>query len=235
MKTDKSRNVALAGLFLLIIGAILFVEKLGIVFPCWLFSWEMIVILVGLYIGIKKRCRGAGWLLMVGFGTFFLLDDMYPTLMIFNYLWPISIIFAGLLLILKSFRKDSEGTKKWKKCHSEETSSEDVLKSVTIFGGAKKVILSKNFQGGEIVSVMGGVELSLMQADIDGKVYIDISQVFSGVKVLVPSNWVVQSEIVSVMGAFHDSRKVDPSSLDQNKILVFKGTLLLGGIDVKSY
>lgn len=237
MKTDKRKNIALAGFFLLMIGVVLFVEKLGVVFPEWLFSWEVIVITIGLYIGIKRGFRGIAWLVLIGIGTGFLVDECCPHFRICEYFIPIIVIAAGLLMILKSLRSSSNtNTKKeYNGCNFEESVSEDVLNSVTVFSGVKKVILSKNFKGGEIVSFMGGSEINMMQADIQGKVVINISQVFSGIKFVIPPHWQVQSEIVSVMGGYQDKRPKGQSLVDEDKVLIIKGTNLLGGIDIKSF
>lgn len=237
MKTDKRKNIALAGFFLLMIGVVLFVEKLGVVFPEWLFSWEVIVITIGLYIGIKRGFRGVLWIFLIGIGTGFLIDECIPSLQICQYIIPIIVILAGLLLIFKSMRaNDNVTTKKgFDGCNFEESISEDVLNSVTVFSGVKKVILSKNFKGGEIVSFMGGSEINMMQADVQGKVVINISQVFSGIKFVIPPHWQVQSEIVSVMGGFQDKRPKGQNVVDEDKVLIIKGTNLLGGIEIKSF
>lgn len=236
MKTDKRQNLALAGLFLLVIGMVLFAEKIGVSFPEWLFSWEMIVIAVGCYIGIKKGCRGVSWLVLIATGGVFLLDEMRPDLNVFTFVWPVFIIAAGIYLIIKALwkPKTTDGN-----CYhaslKEESTSEDVLNSITIFSGVKKIVLSKNFQGGDMVSCMGGIEINLSQADIQGPIQINVTQVFSGIKIIVPPHWVVKSELVSVMGGFQDRRPQGNSSLDPNKVLIIKGLNLLGGIDIKSY
>lgn len=75
-----------------------------------------------------------------------------------------------------------------------------------------------------------------MQADINGKVMIDVTQIFGGTKLLVPAHWEVQTEMVAIFGGIEDKR---PQSHDKNydgvKILVIVGTSVFGGIDIKSY
>ncbi len=43
---------------------------------------------------------------------------------------------------------------------------QNMLNINTAFGSVKKIILSKNFKGGEINNFMGGTEINLMKADI---------------------------------------------------------------------
>lgn len=111
---------------------------------------------------------------------------------------------------------------------------DDFLDAVSIFGGVKKTILSKNFRGGEIVNVFGGAELDFTQADIQGRVVIDITQIFGGTKIIVPSNWQVVSDLAAVFASVDDKR-INRGALDNDKILVLKGVSIFAGVDVRSY
>src|SRR6185503_8247562 len=81
---------------------------------------------------------------------------------------------------------------------------DDYLDAVSVFGGVKKTILSKNFKGGEIVNIFGGAELDFTQADINGRVIIDITQIFGGTKIIVPSHWQVVPDLAAVFAAIDD-------------------------------
>jgi len=111
---------------------------------------------------------------------------------------------------------------------------DDYLDAVSIFGGVKKTIPSKNFKGGEIVNVFGGAELDFTQADIQGRVVIDITQIFGGTKIIVPSNWQVVSDLAAVFASVDDKR-INRGVLDNDKILVLKGVSIFAGVDVRSY
>lgn len=114
-------------------------------------------------------------------------------------------------------------------------SGDEHLDAVSIFGSVKKTIYSKNFQGGEVVNVFGGAEIDLTQADIIGRVYIEVTQVFGGVKMIVPSHWTVVSDVAAVFAGFDDKRVRTAIPQDANKILVIKGTSIFAGVDVRSY
>jgi len=113
-------------------------------------------------------------------------------------------------------------------------SGDDILDTVSIFGGVNKTILSKKFRGGDIVNIFGGTELDFTQADINGRVIIDITQIFGGTKIIIPSNWQVVSDIAAVFASVDDKRMKN-SKLDDNKVLVLKGVSLFAGIDIRSY
>ena len=100
----------------------------------------------------------------------------------------------------------------------------------------KKNIISKNFRGGESVTVFGGTEINLTQADISGAVGLEITQIFGGTKLIVPANWTVQSkELVAILGGIDDKRPPVPNAGAPEKVLILKGTCLLGGIEIRSY
>lgn len=114
-------------------------------------------------------------------------------------------------------------------------SSDDFLDAVSIFGGVNKIIFSKNFQGGEIVNVFGGAELDFTQADINGRVYVDVTQIFGGTKIIVPAHWMVVSDLSAIFAGVDDKRIRTNAPLDANKVLVLKGISVFAGIDIRSY
>jgi hypothetical protein len=97
-------------------------------------------------------------------------------------------------------------------------------------------VLSKDFKGGESVCVFGGTEINLAQADISGRVAIEIVQVFGGTKIIVPGHWKIETEeLVCILGGLNDKRQLINTMTDQTKVLVLKGTCIFGGIDIKSF
>jgi len=111
---------------------------------------------------------------------------------------------------------------------------DDYLDAVSIFGGAKKRILSKDFKGGEIVNIFGGADIDFTQADITGRVIIDVTQVFGGIKLIVPPHWHVTSDMVALFAGFDDKRMMK-SDYGSDKVLVLKGTSIFAGVDIRSY
>jgi predicted membrane protein len=229
---------ALGGLIIIVVGTLLLARQVGADLPYWIFSWPMFLIALGIYIGARHSFRQWVWLIPVMIGTAFLLEDMLPELRIREYFWPLMIIIFGIVMVFRSRKRGSGDLfKRWERQASAATAStEDFFETVTIFGENKKQILSKDFKGGESVCVFGGVEVNLTQADINGRVPIEIVQVFGGTKLIVPSHWRIQTEeVVSIFGGLNDKRQTMNVVTDQTKVLVLKGTTLFGGIDIKSY
>jgi predicted membrane protein len=105
----------------------------------------------------------------------------------------------------------------------------------TAFGSVKKIILSKNFKGGEINNFMGGTEINLMKADIQNPIALEINNVFGGAKLIVPSNWDVKNEVTAVFGGIEDKRTLNSGITDPEKVMVLKGTCVFGGIEITNY
>ncbi|HEY9044717.1 MAG TPA: hypothetical protein VIN08_02430, partial [Ohtaekwangia sp.] len=70
---DRTGRV-LAGSVILGVGGVLLASKMGFEFPEWIFTWQMLVITAGIYIGAKHRFRSFGWLIPVAVGVIFLVD-----------------------------------------------------------------------------------------------------------------------------------------------------------------
>ncbi|MBL7933869.1 MAG: hypothetical protein JNL60_18340 [Bacteroidia bacterium] len=117
-----------------------------------------------------------------------------------------------------------------------EPSKEDVIESIVFMAGVKKNILSKNFKGGDVTSIFGGTELNLSQADFEGSINLEVTQVFGGTKLIVPANWEIKSELVTVFGSVEDKRALQPTiETEPRKVLVLTGTTVLGGIEIRNY
>ncbi|PWK80320.1 cell wall-active antibiotic response 4TMS protein YvqF [Mucilaginibacter oryzae] len=114
-------------------------------------------------------------------------------------------------------------------------SGDDYIDTVSIFGGVNKAILSKKFRGGDIVNIFGGAELDFTQADINGRVVIDITQIFGGTKIIVPSNWQVVSDLAAVFASVDDKRIRSTASVGSEKVLVLTGVSIFAGVDIRSY
>ena len=111
----------------------------------------------------------------------------------------------------------------------------EFIDSTCVFSGAKRVVLSKNFKGGDITCFMGGAEVDLSQADIQGKAIIDATAVFGGIKLIVPSNWDVKIENHAAFGNVEDKRSMQTLNADSSKQLIIDGTAVFGGIEIKNF
>jgi predicted membrane protein len=243
----SGRERVTGGMLLLLAGGVLLAREMGVAFPDWLFTWPMILILVGLFMGIKLRFRNPGWIFPLLIGVIFLADEM-TGINLKPYILPVAIIAAGLLFIFRPRGR------RWQDCRGGQWNQEaesvteadagvpaaiadrsDFIDATAVFGGVKKIVLSKNFKGGDITNFMGGSEINLTQADFKGRIHIDATNVFGGTKLIVPPHWDVQSEVVAVFGGVDDKRRLNGVTLDPDKVVILDGTCLFGGIEINSY
>jgi hypothetical protein len=113
---------------------------------------------------------------------------------------------------------------------------EEALEIVAVFGAVKKNIYSKNFKGGEIVSVFGGAEVNLSQANFQTpQIEIESVQIFGGAKLIIPADWTIHNEAVAIFGGIEDKRPQPVAIPIPEKILILKGFVMFGGIEIKSY
>lgn len=245
------------GLLFVIAGTLLFWRQFGVDLPDWLFRWEMIVIAVGLGVGFKSRFRDLGWLAITGVGLFFLSDDIWPEWHASQYFLPVALVVIGLFILRNRFSRPGAGKESPVADELAQTNQPftvpapaspdvsadpvvitdpgevEILDVAAVFSGLNKKIFSKNFGGGEIVSVFGGSDIDLMNADISqGPIELEVVCIFGGATLYIPSNWHIKSELVSIFGGVDDKRKnVVP---DNNKIIIIKGVFIFGGMEIKT-
>ena len=97
--------------------------------------------------------------------------------------------------------------------------------------------LSDNFKGGRLTSIFGGSEINLTNCKLaEGKNVIDVFMVFGGNVLIVPPDWSIKIEVVSIFGGFSDKRhNFTDESKKENKELYIKGMAIFGGGEIKNY
>lgn len=234
------------GIFIIIIGIAALIKISNPQLPHWIFSWKTFLVALGLFIGFKHNFRGAVWFILILIGSVFIATEIYPELSLRRYLWPIILIGVGAMIIFRprsprfmgNFNSDNDPNSPTGKggCFTTQPDyKEDFVDSTSIFGGAKKNIISKNFKGGDLVNIFGGTELDLTRADFNGTAVIELTTIFGGTKLVVPSDWSVRSEAVTIFGGLEDKRDTQRLSDSPEKLLLLKGTIIFGGVEIKSF
>jgi hypothetical protein len=247
------RGRILGGLLLLTIGGLFLAREAGAGIPTWFFTWKMLLIGLGIMMAFKHKFMHPAWLILIAIGGGFLLGDLYPELEIKRYILPVVLIAVGLFVIFRPRDPQNFRYRYWKKwqrhgrrgCHPYEPGAsgtngpqgekEDYIDSTAFMAGVKKNIVTKDFRGGEVTSVFGGTELNFMQADIEGSATLELTTVLAGTKLIVPSNWEIKPELVTVLGGVEDKRPVQSGLSSGSKILRLTGTTFLGGIEISTY
>lgn len=233
LKAANRRKIAF-GFLAIIFGVLWLLRNVDILTQPWadhLFSWEVLLIAIGLVGMVGNKGQSIGWSILVLIGGFFLLDDIYNFSVRFHEVfWPLIIIFIGITMILKrSFRRPDFRNFK-------DISSTDILDNVAIFGGSDVKVDSQSFKGGEATAIFGGSKIDLTEAKLArGIQVIELTNIFGGNTLIIPANWSVKVEVTGILGGFKDMR---PKRFDGVKetesTLIIKGVAIFGGGEIKS-
>ncbi|MGN6646855.1 MAG: LiaF transmembrane domain-containing protein [Cytophaga sp.] len=222
-----------AGTLLLLTGVFYLLynfNALPFVVPSYVFSWQMAVILTGVYFLYKSFMKG---LLIIAIGTYFILPltGMMPPIDI-EKMWPALLILLGVIVLFGSgFKKKNK-----KNTTSMKTSlNEDLFEITTIMGGDSRQLSSYDFKGGKITAIMGGVELDMTNCYLSKEgCIIDLSVVMGGISLKISREWNIKSEITPIMSGIEDEDQYsDNVHIDPAATIILRGSVVMGGIEIK--
>jgi len=244
--TNRSGRM-LSGLVIVIIGLAFLLDNMGFDIPHWVFSWHTFLIVIGIFVGVRRNFKGAGWLIMVLIGSYYTIDDI--TGLDFDaskYALGIGLVILGGYLVIKPkgdflnrrnrFNNTfNTGNDNLNTGQTKNSTSQDFVEATAVFGASNQVVYSKNFKGGDITVVFGGADINLTQADFTESPVFDITAVFGGVKLIVPPNWIIKTNGTPIFGSIEDKRGHLMQTGEIQKTLIIDGTVLFGGIEIKSF
>lgn len=240
-------NHLLGGIIIILVGLALLIRQMPQMagfFPAWLFTWPMILIVIGILAIVKGR--NFGGVVPILIGVFFLLqqenmlnDQIRP------FVVPVMIILVGILLLFKRSRRCNRwmhhGRRRYRmsgrgrrEAKFTDSSGEDYIDINSVFGSAEKSMFGKNFKGGNITCAFGGGKINLTQADIEDKAILNIAVNFGGAEILVPANWQIQNELNALFGGIEDKRRATPPGTEPAKTLVLRGNIFCGGVEIRN-
>jgi predicted membrane protein len=189
-------------------------------------SWQMLLIAIGLVNVFNGHGRVFGAILIL-VGGFFLLSDIYEWPVTFTKIfWPSLLILGGVFLLAGSH-------KIFRKRHLLIEKGEDYIEEVCVFSGSDRMVHSKSFKGGKIVSVFGGSKLDFSRTIMEPGTYeMEVVSVFGGSSLIVPADWNIKVEIFSIFGGYEDKRRI--GQIDYSKTLILRGVAVFGGGEVKT-
>jgi predicted membrane protein len=235
MSQSSNQSRVIIGLIIIAVGAMLLLRNLNFFAPFhfmnFIFSWKMILVIIGLILFFNSSNKSSGVILMA-VGGFLLIPDILgiPYFNMWRVGLPLLLMVVGILILLrKNFdtrRLDTETRQH----------DMDYIDEVTIFGGVKKSINTKTFKGGKATAVFGGSELNLLNSGLaEGQNVIDMLAIFGGVTMHVPEDWSVKIDVVSIFGGFSDDRSHSRLIVrDTSRELVIKGMVIFGGGEIKT-
>ncbi|MBN2348074.1 MAG: hypothetical protein JXJ22_04515 [Bacteroidales bacterium] len=233
MENKKTEGRLLFGVLVVLVGAALLASNLGFFsyeIRHYIFRWEMILIGIGVITLVNSENRTTGLILIAVGGVFYIRDFYHFNINFWQMFWPGMLIFIGILLIFRRKIDRDHGTMV--------VDNEDYIDDMAVFGGGDRIITSQNFKGGRITAVFGGSNFNMVKAKLaPGKSTIDVLAVFGGTKLVVPEDWNIKINVVSIFGGFSDKHRISPvnNELNKDKQLILKGFVLFGGGEIKSF
>ena len=212
------------GLLLLSMGVLFFLDEANIVEsePFWRY-WPVAIIIFGVVKMVTPGGRAFG-LFATLVGTGFLLDTLDVWEFDWSLIFPALLVFAGSQLLWRGLRPRLP--------REAGTDSSAVVHAFAMLGGTVHRITSPQFKGGDATAILGGVDIDLTDADVQGEAVIDAFAMWGGIDIKVPESWSVEIQGTPILGAVEDSRKRPNAS--PTKRLVIRGTAIMGGIEVKN-
>ena len=206
---------------LIIVGVLLLLDQMNIIsFDFWALVFGVFGLLKILQ---SSDMNGRLWgILLLGIGVAFELDHLGYYRVHLERTWPVFVIAAGLILIWRAYYQGAE-TGGGLSPH---------LNVFAVWGGGEYRIRAKNFRGGDLVAFMGGFDVDLREADIEGdEAVITVNALMGGGVIRIPETWAVAMRVTAFMGGHSLKTK---EGVQPTKTLVVKGIAIMGGVEVKN-
>ena len=217
------------GLMVTVVGVLFMLDNLGI--ARWDFYllryWPAALIAIGLAkLWQSREGTGGsfGGLLFTFAGTWLLLEHTALVRISFVDLWPLLLVFFGLYLVWQGV---AAGPRRGGARDMNATVS-----ATAVLGGVNRGNNSPAFTGGDLTAILGGCEIDLRQASIDGEAVIDVFALWGGIEIRVPEDWTVVSRVVPILGGVED--KTRPPQTAVGKRIVVRGFVIMAGVAMKN-
>jgi predicted membrane protein len=152
--------------------------------------------------------------------------------------WPLLLVGVGLLVIFKRgdgprgrWRHRRHGGANCDGRHDERVEHGSRVDASAVMSGIVLKNDSQDFQGGEISTVMGAVEVDLRQASIAGEARLHLSVIMGGVEIKVPRDWSISIAGTPTLGGIED-KTIPPMA--PGKRLVVEGSVVMGGVEISN-
>jgi predicted membrane protein len=217
----------LVGVIVIAVGVLMTLDNLALIdAEHYLRFWPVGLIAIGLLkLWHSREGFGGsfGGLMFTIVGTWLLLEQTALVRVSFWDMWPTLLVFFGGFLVWQGLSGPRRRAF---------TDTNSLVTAVAVLGGVARGNNSAAFRGGELTAVMGGCELDLRHAAIDGEAVIDVFALWGGVEIRVPEEWTVVSRVTPLLGGVDD--KTRPPQGSSKHRLVLRGFVIMAGVEVKN-
>lgn len=245
-KKSTSTSGSTVGIVFLLVGIVFLIRQADwFEFPEWLFTWPVLLIVVGLVSGISSSFQGNGWFWPLIIGSIFLIDHEFVEVDIFEYTLPLVFILIGISMVLKTNRKankksmgreDSSGQSGTGSSNAHFSIHDEPFIAISsVLSSRHLKVTNQDFKGANLTNILAGMEIDLSQVEFEGvSIQIELTQILSGVTIYVPANWEIRQHYTTLLAGFEDKRNTLGNNLEgEKKILYLNGIQALSGIEIK--
>lgn len=208
------------GLLVVLVGVLLLLDRagaldldLGTLFTT---LWPLVIVLVGVASLLVVPRAWFGPAVVTAIGALLLLDRVgVLDVSVWDYLWPVAVILVGLGITFGAAARDDQ---------------DDRITALAFWWGATRRTRTPRFRSASLTAVMGGVELDLRDADIEGSARVDVFAFWGGVEIKVPRTWQVRTWGLPLLGGWDD--KTETPAAEGAPVLEVRVVTLMGGAEV---
>lgn len=253
----KAEGIGFA-VFPILLGAVFLLLNTGVIpkmYKPLLISWQMLLIVFGVWALIKRQFTWGMVLIIIGgFFIYPVLSRVFPESFAsinidFKTYWPVLLIVVGLFLVIgkanlfgskRSRRNEwqsvSDGNNEYRQGTDDaQQSSTDFIEKSIMFGSSEQIVLSSNFMGGEGNVMFGELIVDLRRAQLAEGIYkLELNVMFGSIVLYVPPGWHVELQASSILGSFDDKRYRHEVVANSPSKLIVKGSAMFGGGEIRS-
>jgi hypothetical protein len=149
--------------------------------------------------------------------------------------WPVILVLVGLSMVSRAFQRahPPDGAPAAGGDPAAGSDPAAAFHTIAFWAGIERKVTSREFRGGDVTAVMGGAEIDLRGARMQGDhAVVDVTALWGGVELFVPADWRVSIEALPLLAGIEDSSH--PPAGEVRGHLVVRGVVLMGGLEVKN-
>jgi predicted membrane protein len=245
MKLDDLPRGSLFALMLIVVGALLFLDNVGIL-PIQDIRayWPIFIVIFGVHLLDRRQGRTAiVWsIALIAWGILLILGNLQIIHVTGSVFWPVMLIAFGISMLVNPthFHEWPERIRKYsqfKPPSSRQSFFGNRLQESVVFASLNRRVETQQFEGGKVDAVFGSIELDLSEASIsspDRRASLEANAVFGGIEITVPRTWKVIMKGAAVFGGC-DDKTVPPRPEPgfEPPTLVITGAAVFGGIEIR--
>lgn len=221
---------SVVGLCLILVAFLIFFDHLGInLIGKILGNWPLALVIIGVAMlcGPNKSDDRTIPYILIALGIFFFLGQyrFFRRLDLDELILPLVLLGIGIYILKPHLIKQGGST-----------DLENKIEIFSVLGGGEFNTRSDNLSSGHVICILGGAEVDIRDADMEGDhMSISVLAFMGGIDIKVPLHWQVSVKAVPLLGGVSNKTSCMAEKLQMpKKTLVITGLALMGGIDVRN-